>query len=133
MDIGSLQFNPSFHKEMISKAEEEKTKDFDAVFKKAMDNQDDKALKDACVQLESYMISQLFKQMKQSMISEEGLIPKGDYEKAFEDFKINHQSESMAKAGGIGLAEMMYKQMKNTYKGQIKADSESIIRIDQEV
>ncbi|WP_069998888.1 rod-binding protein [Cellulosilyticum sp. I15G10I2] len=133
MEINSLQFNPILGQQITSKIEQEQTKDFDAIFEQAAREQDDKALKDACVKLESYMLSQLFKQMKKSMVSEDGLIPKGDYEKTFEDYIINNQSEDMAKAGGIGLADMMYKQMTNVYAKQIKTDNQNSINIDQEV
>lgn len=123
MDISALQFNPTFQQEITSKVEQEKTKDFDAIFQKAVGSKDDKALKDACTQLETYMLSQLFKNMKKAMVSEESLIPKGDYEKTFEDYIINNQSEELSKAGGIGLADMMYKQMTNAYNKQVKADT----------
>ncbi len=132
MDISTLQLNPIFAEQMTSKVEEDKAKDFDAIFQKVSKSQDDKALKDACVQLESYMLSQLFKQMKKSMVSEESLIPKGDYEKTFEEFMINNQSEEMAKAGGIGLADMMYKQMTNIYGKQTKPEGQNILKIDKE-
>jgi flagellar protein FlgJ len=135
MAIDALQFNTSFAQEVIGKVEEERTKDFDKVLKKAMDGKDDRALKDACSQLESYMLSQLFKQMKKSTVSEEGLIPKGDYEKTFEDYMINNQCEEMVKAGGIGLADMMYKQMITTYgkQAQAKDDTENTQQVDQGV
>lgn len=133
MDIGALQFNAAFQQEIISKTEESKTKDFDAVLKNAIDNKDDKALKEACVQLETYMLSQVFGQMRKSMVSEEGLIPKGDYEKTFEDYMLNNQCEEMSKAGGIGLANMMYKQMMNTYGKEIKGNIRDATQIDQEV
>jgi flagellar protein FlgJ len=133
MDIGALQFNPAFQQEIMSKTEENKAKDFDAILKKASESKDNRALKEACVQLETYMLSQLFKQMKKSMISEEGLIPKGDYEKTFEDYMINNQSENMSKAGGIGLADMMYKQMMNTYGKETKESVQNTTQIDQEV
>lgn len=118
MDITTLSLNTQFKEQITSQIEQTKNKDFEEIFQKAKDVQDDKALKEACVQLESYMLSQLFKQMKQSISSEESLIPKGDYEKMFEGNMINNQSDEMAKAGGIGLADMMYRQMKQAYSKQ---------------
>jgi len=118
LEISSLQLNADFQKQMMSKVEESQTKDFDTIFKKAAEKQDDKALKDACVQLEAYMLSQVFKQMKKSMVSEDSLIPKGDYEKTFEDYKVSNKCDTMAKAGGIGLADTLYRQMKRAYGKQ---------------
>jgi flagellar protein FlgJ len=133
MDIGALQFNTDFQKEIISKAEENKTKDFDAILKEAAASQDDKALREACEELETYMLSQLFKQMKTSMLSGESLIPKGDYEKTFEDYMIDNQSKEMTKAGGIGLADVMYRQMTHTYSKHAKDDTQNTPKIDQEI
>ena len=133
MDIGALQFNTAFQREILSKAEENKTKDFDAILKEAAASQDDKALREACEELETYMLSQLFKQMKTSMLSGESLIPKGDYEKTFEDYMIDNRSKEMTKAGGIGLADMMYKQMTHTYNQQAKDSIQNTSKIDQEI
>lgn len=131
MDISTLQLNSVLSEQITSKIQQEKTKDFDAVFQKAKESQDHQALKEACVQLESYMLSQLFKQMKSTVASEDSLIPKGDYEKMFEDYKINNQSEDLAKAGGIGLADMMYKQMTAVYGKQVQTQEPGSSQMDK--
>jgi flagellar protein FlgJ len=74
--------------------------------------EEDKELLDACKEMETYFISSIFKQMKKSVESEDSLIPKGDYEKIFEDYLTDEQSKEMTEAGGIGLAKMLYEQMK---------------------
>ena len=132
MDIGALQFNSAFQKEVVGKLEEQKTKDFDNIFQKALEDNDKKQLKKACVELESYMLSQLFKNMKKSMVSEESLIPKGDYEKMFEDYKINNQCEELTKAGGIGLADMLYRQMTLAYGNQAADKTSDLSQMSEE-
>ncbi len=98
------------------------TKDqtFDTILQQAMTQKDDDELKKACDELEGYMISMMFKQMKKSMLSGDSLIAKGDYEATFEDMHINNLSLEMVKAGGIGLSESMYRQMKNIYGAQME-------------
>ena len=130
MDIASLQFSTNYTQQLMEQTQLEQTKDFDKVLNQAMAKEDDKALKEACVELESYMLSMLMKQMKSSCLSEESLIPKGDYEKMFEDTQITAQCESMAKAGGIGLANMLYKQIKTSYGAQAQA-SQQITKIEE--
>lgn len=85
---------------------------FSAALESAVQSQDDQALLSSCKDVESYMISTIFKQLKKSTESEDPLIPKGDYEKMFESNMIDEMAKNMTNAGGIGLAKMMYEQMK---------------------
>lgn len=101
------------------------TKDFEAILSEAMAKKDDTELKEACDELEGYMLSMMFKQMKSSMLSGDSLIAKGDYESMFEDTYINNLCDEMVKAGGIGLSDAMYKQMTNTYVAQMQISDEN--------
>lgn len=101
------------------------TKDFEAILSEAMEKQDDTQLKEACDELESYMLGMMFKQMKSSMLQGDSLIQKGDYESMFEDTYIDNLCDEMVKAGGIGLSDAMYKQMTSTYGAQMKMSNES--------
>lgn len=85
--------------------------DFKETLSAAINTKNEDEIKKACEEVEVYMISQIFKQMKQSTKLGEELIPKGDYEVMFEDYMIEEQAENMVKAGGMGLAKMMYESM----------------------
>ncbi|OON97949.1 MAG: hypothetical protein ATN32_05085 [Candidatus Epulonipiscium fishelsonii] len=84
---------------------------FEDVLKDAMENKDDKELMKACQDVESYFLSTIFKQMKASIQSDNPLIEKGEYEDTFEDMLTDEQVNGMIKSGGVGLADMMYKQL----------------------
>lgn len=84
---------------------------FEEALQTALESNDDKKLKEACEQVETYMLKSIFKQMKKSTELGERLLPKGDYEEMFEGYMIDEQCKNLTKAGGIGLADMMYKQM----------------------
>lgn len=112
----------------VAKASTQTTgEDFKALLDKAAQNNDDTELKEACDQLESYMLSMVFKQMKESMLQddENALIPKGDYTSTFEDMMINNMADRMVEAGGIGLSDQLYKQMKNSYAAQMNISHEN--------
>lgn len=94
--------------------DESKTNTFEQALKTASEQGDDLKLKDACDQLEGYMLSEIFKRMKKSVESEDGLIPKGDYEKTFESYLTDTQCKTMVEAGGVGLSKMLYDQMTKT-------------------
>lgn len=113
--IGSISsINPIASKLEIT-TKENKAADFQEALEHATKEQDDKALREACEEVETYMLSTIFKQMKASTDMGERLVPKGDYEEQFEDFLIDEQCKIMTKSGGIGLADMMYKQMSIEY------------------
>lgn len=115
MDISSISLgNTLTNKLQLQKVQGEE-KDFESVLSEAVENKDDKALKEACEEIEQYMLSSIFKQMKASTQVGERLIEKGDYEEMFEDYLVDEQCKTMCEAGGIGLADMMYKQLSNTY------------------
>lgn len=86
-------------------------KGFEGALQKAQDNQNQEELREACKQVEHYMLTSIMKQMKKSIEIGEPLIPKGDYEEMFEDQLVEAQCQEFVEAGGIGLAEMMYQQM----------------------
>ena len=112
----------------VAKASSQKTgEDFKDLLAKAAENNDDTELKEACDQLESYMLSMVFKQMKESMLQddENALIPKGDYTSTFEEMMINNIADKMVEAGGIGLSDQLYKQMKNSYGVQMDISNEN--------
>lgn len=111
----------------LTKTQTQKTgEDFKEILDRATQNNDDKELKEACDELESYMLGMVFKQMKESMLQddEEALIPKGDYTNTFEDMMINTFSENMVKAGDIGLSDQLYKQIKTAYGAQMNVSQE---------
>jgi peptidoglycan hydrolase FlgJ len=72
--------------------------------------QDETKLKDACQQFESLFLSQILKEMKKS-------IPKSDGEskdkEMYDDMMYDEISKSMASSGGIGMANILYQQMKD--------------------
>ena len=112
----------------VAKASAQTTgEDFKDLLAKAAENNDDTELKEACDQLESYMLSMVFKQMKESMLQddENALIPKGDYTSTFEEMMINNMADKMVEAGGIGLSDQLYKQMKNSYGVQMDISNEN--------
>lgn len=100
----------------ISISQKEST-DFKDVFDKALENKDTTKLKDACKQLESYMVGMVLKQVKESLLEddENSLIPQGDYTRIFADSMIDTFTDHLVKAGGIGFADQIYRQMAQVY------------------
>ncbi len=84
---------------------------FGNLLEKAQLDKDDEKLKEACREMEAYFIQELYKTMRKSTQLGEGIIEKGQHEEIFEDMLIEEQSKLSTKAGGIGIADMLYKQL----------------------
>ena len=69
------------------------------------------ALKEASVEFEAYFIQMMFRTMRQTINTENSFLPKSNAEKIFEDMLFEEASKAAARAGGIGLASFMYKQL----------------------
>ena len=101
--------------QMQMRADEIKTQSsFQDSLNLAVENQDKAKLRKACVDFESYFIHQMFKEMRKSIPSD-GIIPKGHAEKIFEDMLDEEVAKSIAEGRGVGLADMMYKQMQANF------------------
>lgn len=70
-------------------------------------------LYEACKSFETYFIEQIFKKMQDSV---ERTTEKGDYEKMFEDKLNTEYSTAATEQGGIGLAQILYDQMKVNFQ-----------------
>ena len=71
---------------------------------------DDAKLKQACRDFEAIFISDLLKIMRQT-VPESKLISGGRAEEIFRDMQDDELSKDMSKSGGIGLSDMLYKEL----------------------
>lgn len=78
-------------------------------------NATDEELMDACKQFESYFVEQMFKEMQKT-------VPETDYSFQSTGTMVDYYKDNMlqelasmsTEAGGLGLAQMLYEQMKIT-------------------
>ncbi len=78
----------------------------------------EKKLREACQGFESVFISKLFAQMR-ATVPKDGLLH-GRYEDQYYSMFDKAMSDKLAADGGIGLADMMYRQLKGKVLGQGK-------------
>jgi flagellar protein FlgJ len=60
---------------------------------------------------ESYFIQIMLREMRRTIPDEGGLIPKSQAERIFTEMLDEEKSKEMARAGGIGLADVIVRQM----------------------
>ena len=92
------------------KAQDAKQGEFESELEKAVQEKDDKKLKKACSDLESVFINMMFKQMR-STVQKSGLFDGGYAEEMYEDMLYDKYSEEASKNNGIGLADILYRQL----------------------
>jgi flagellar protein FlgJ len=113
--IGSANYQANNQIEIAKSSEE----GFENRLKKAFDEKDEKELKKACYEFDSIFTKIIYKQMK-STIMKSDFMPNSSARDMFESMLDDKLSEESSKSGGIGIGEMLFKQMKkdmiNKYK-----------------
>lgn len=85
----------------------------------AADKQD-KALKEACKGFEAMFLSMMYKQMR-ATVPEDKLFGESNGQKIFQDMRDSELMKNVAESGGVGLADMMYRQLSPQVKAQERA------------
>lgn len=105
--LGSINFSELQEINKI-KNSEDKTESFSKALESALENKDEKDLKKACVEFESYFLNMMFKSMRKTIVPG---MEKSNAEKMFQDMLDQEMCQNIAESGGIGFADMMYKQL----------------------
>jgi len=69
------------------------------------------AIREAAETFESYFIQIMLREMRKTIPDEGGLIPRSQAERIFTEMLDEQKSIEMARAGGIGLADVIVKQL----------------------
>ncbi|MDD6201497.1 MAG: rod-binding protein [Lachnospiraceae bacterium] len=80
-------------------------------------NATDEELMDACKQFEAYFLEQMFKEMgKTVMKSESSDAPTSNLVDFFKDNALQELATQSTETNSLGLAQMLYEQMKRNYE-----------------
>ena len=89
---------------------------------------DDKKLRKVCRDMESMFMNMLLTSMRET-VPEGGLIEKPSGEKIMQSMLDQELSNNMAKAGGIGIADMLHRQLAaKIYQNTAKAEAGTTIK-----
>lgn len=114
MDISALSNAGIAQTKVELQRQETMAESFQDILNRASENEDDTELRNACQEFESYFINMMFKEMRKTVDTSGSFIPVGYAESTFQDMLDEETSKNAAQSGGIGLADMMYKQMSRT-------------------
>lgn len=99
------------------KADEAKQGAFEGELEKALAEKDEKKLRKACNDLESVFVNMMFKQMR-STIQKTNLMGDDMGTDMYEDMLFEKYAEEIGKGKGIGLGDVLYKQLAKTMKNE---------------
>ena len=120
MDIGNLS---STYDNIYNSAANAAASKLEGQLKSDHSNATDEELMDACKQFESYFLEQMFKEMMKTIPESESSSGSSttmvDY---FKDEAVQKLAADSTENNSLGLAQMLYEQMKRNYGG-ISADS----------
>lgn len=89
--------------------------DFAAKFSSAAANTgDDKKLKSVCREMESVFLNIMLTRMR-ATVPKSDLLPDRSKEEIMQSMLDSEMTKSMAQAGGIGIADMLYRQLSVSY------------------
>lgn len=98
----------------------------------AVRNNDDKELKKACQEFEGIMLNILYKQMKASIIRST-LVEKDPGTEIFESMMDEAIIEKASEAGGIGIAESLYRQLSRKTAAGVKNVGTEVVHKSEEI
>ena len=98
-----------------NKLEETQQSDFEKMLEKAVADGDEKKLKEACQNFESIFINMMFSQMKKT-VQKTSLFGESQAEEMYDEMLTEKYSEELSKSNGIGLGDIMYKQLLKNFK-----------------
>lgn len=90
------------------------------VVNEAASSQRDKELKEACKGFEAMFLSMMYKEMR-ATVPENTLFGESNGQKIFMDMRDNELMKNVAESGGLGLADLMYRQLSPQIKAQEQA------------
>lgn len=82
----------------------------------------DGQLKDAAKMYENHFLNQMVKAMRSTIPREDGLIKQNMAEKIFTEQLDNQYVQGWTDKGGVGLADLIYNQIREKYVGATKKD-----------
>ena len=110
MNVNTITPNLDIANISISR-EEAQTADFEAILERASKSGDTSEIREAAVQMESLFIYQMFQAMRRTVPEPQGFFERSNAERIFTEMLDEEKANIMASAGGIGIADAIYREL----------------------
>ena len=121
MEISALSNSNLIQSRIEIEAQQNRADNFKSVLEAAIAKEDDKQLRAACAEFESYFLYVMLKEMRKT-VNKSNDVLYSKTEELFQSLLDEEYGKSLSKAGGIGLADMMYRQMRQQVESVPVAD-----------
>ena len=98
-------------KSFLKEAERKAVKNHDHIVNSEDFNKEDKELKEACKGFETMFLQMMYRSMRATVPENELFGKKSNAIELFEELRDNELMKKTADAGGLGLADIIYKQL----------------------
>ena len=78
------------------------------------------AIREAAEAFESYFIQMMLREMRRTVPQDQGLFQKSMGERIFREMLDEEMSKEMARAGGIGLSQIIIQQLTRNYSSNMR-------------
>lgn len=113
--INPINNNAAVYKQAQIKNQEGSQGEFERAIEKAVEEKDEKKLRKACSDLEAIFVNMMFKEMRNT-IQKANLMEEGMASEMYEDMLFDKYTEEIAKGKGVGISEILYKQLSKSMK-----------------
>ncbi len=97
-------------KNAYDRTNDARAESFHRILEQARKEKDDKRLREACEEMEAIFVNMMLKRMRDT-VSRGGLIPESAGEEMFRSMLDEELARKVSDGRGIGIAEMLYKQL----------------------
>lgn len=112
MDISSIS---SMYNDIYTSASNQSASKLEGQLEKDYSTATDDELMDACKQFEAYFLEQVFKEMMKTVPQSEDSSSNSNMMDYFQDQMIQEFAADSTEQNSLGLAQMLYEQMKRNY------------------
>lgn len=124
MSINNIAINNDINS-VMAKAQADKADQLKKKLETGAKSNEDKDLKKVSQDFESIFINMMLKTMRSTVV-EGGFIEKSFGTKAYESMLDEEMSKEMAKSGGLGISEMVYKSLLKRTEMEAEAGMDSL-------
>lgn len=111
MDVGGIDKSLNIQSAKNAKASSEAS-GFEDALSNALKSGDEKQLKQACQDFESIFLGMMMKNMR-ATVQKSDFLPEDQGTEIFQGMLDDELTKNAAESGGIGLAKLLYSQLKN--------------------
>ncbi len=131
MKIDATSISSTGKSQVSGMKDDEELKSFSDALKEAKDSGEDEKLKKAAQNFEAFFINSIFKNMRNSQSWGEGLTEKSHARGIYEGMMDEKISDEISTGRGIGIGDMIYKQMSKSYGAEVVVSSDGNVKDEE--